>query len=52
MCQAIIELKQIARDEGKRKGKREGIKDGKLETLIANIRALGKTQGWSNEEAM
>ena len=24
MCQAIIELKQIAREEGERKGKREG----------------------------
>ena len=52
MCQAIIELKQIAREEGERKGKREGKKEGKLENLLANIRSLSKTQGWSNEEAM
>ena len=55
MCQAIIELKQIAREEGERKGKREGErkgkrdgikegeKKGKLDTLLANIRSLNKT---------
>ena len=48
MCQAIIELKQIAREEGKREGKREG----KLENLLSNIRSLCKTTGWSYEEAM
>ena len=60
MCQAIIELKQIAREEGKREGiregKREGIREGKqegkLETLLSNIRSLCKTTGWSYEEAM
>ena len=48
MCQAIIELKQIARDEGKREGKKEG----KLENLLANIRSLNKTLGLTYEEAM
>ncbi len=56
MCQAIIELKQIAREEGERKGKREGIKEGKkegkLENLLANIRSLNKTLGLTYEEAM
>ena len=56
MCQAIIELKQIAREEGERKGKREGIKEGekkgKLDTLLANIRSLNKTLGLTYEEAM
>ena len=52
MCQAIIELKQIAREEGKREGKREGKQEGKLETLLSNIRSLCKTTGWSYEEAM
>ena len=56
MCQAIIELKQIAREEGERKGerkgKREGKKEGKLENLLANIRSLNKTLGLTYEEAM
>ena len=56
MCQAIIELKQIARDEGKREGikegKKEGEKKGKLDTLLANIRSLNKTLGLTYEEAM
>ena len=56
MCQAIIELKQIAREEGERKGKREGIKEGekkgKLNNLLANIRSLNKTLGLTYEEAM
>ena len=56
MCQAIIELKQIAKEEGKREGmregKREGKQEGKLETLLSNIRSLCKTTGWSYEEAM
>ena len=60
MCQAIIELKQIAREEGERKGKREGKREGKkegekkgkLDTLLANIRSLNKTLGLTYEEAM
>ena len=35
-----------------KEGKKEGEKKGKLDTLLANIRSLSKTQGWSNEEAM
>ena len=64
MCRAIIEMKQIARAEGKREGLKEGMevgievgerkgkKEGKLETLLANIRSLNKTLGLTYEEAM
>ena len=31
MCQAIIELKQIAREEGRKEGRREGKIEGKIE---------------------
>ena len=52
MCQAIIDLKNEAREEGHRAGKREGKREGKLENLLANIRALNKTLGLTYEDAM
>ena len=52
MCRAIIEMKQIAREEGKKEGKKEGKIEGKLENLLANIRSLNKTLGLTYEEAM
>ena len=52
MCQAIIDLKNEAREEGHRAGKREGKREGKLENLLANIRSLNKTLGLDYEDAM
>ena len=48
MCQAIIEMQQIAKNEGRK----EGRKEGEMKTLLANIRSLNKTLGLSDEEAM
>ncbi len=48
MCQAIIEMQQIAKNEGRKEGRNEG----EMKTLLANIRSLNKTLGLSDEEAM
>ena len=60
MCQAIIDIQQIARKEGRKegiiegekRGEKRGVKLGEMKNLLANIRSLNKTLGLSDEEAM
>ena len=56
MCQAIIEMQQIAKNEGRKEGRiegrKEGVKLGEMKALVASIRAIIKRFEVSEEEAM
>ena len=68
MCQAIIDIQQIARKEGRKEGWKEGrnegrkegekrgekrgVKLGEMKALVASVRAIIKRFEVSEEEAM
>ena len=48
MCQAINEMLDDARTEGEIKGRAEGFREGRLETLKENAVNM-RADGWSDE---